>query len=87
MSCPTIGDYSRALYYHQAELALSEGGVDLLGAAIAHRRVGECHCELGSYEEAVLHQSRHLDISRQLGNPYYSMPFICTQTQDYMYTR
>lgn len=66
MFCPT-GDYNRALHYHQCELSLSEGTGDRLGAAIAHRRIGECHCELGRYEQALTHQTNHLKISQQLG--------------------
>ena len=64
---PPTGDHSHALVYHQTELSLSEGSADQLGAAIAHRRIGECHCEMGNYREAISHQNKHLDISRQLG--------------------
>jgi hypothetical protein len=34
---------------------------------IACRKVGECHCELGEYEEAVQYQKRHLEVSRMIG--------------------
>lgn len=63
----TLGNYAQALPYHQVELSLSEDGGDTLGAAIAHRKIGECYCELEDYEEAVIHQGRHLHISRELG--------------------
>ncbi len=67
MCSPPSGDHSHALVYHQTELSLSEGGGDQLGAAIAHRRIGECHCEMGNYREALSHQNKHLEISKQLG--------------------
>ena len=61
------GDVRRALHYHQVELSLSEAGRDRLGAAIAHRMVGECECELGNYDTAVQHQTKHLKIAQGLG--------------------
>ena len=63
----SLGDYRHALHYHQAELALSEGGVDKLGAGIAHRRVGECLCEMGEYDTAIHHQMKHLQIAQESG--------------------
>ena len=63
------GDYENALHYHQEELALSEASVsDRLGTAIAHRRVGECLCELGDYEQAIHHQRKHLEIAQETGS-------------------
>ena len=47
-------------------MALSEAGGDALGAAIAHRKVGECECRLGRYETAVQHQLKHLCIAQEL---------------------
>jgi len=61
------GEYRRALHYHRIELSLSEAGGDRLGAAIAHRKVGECECELGNYGPAIEHQTMHLKIAQQLG--------------------
>ena len=61
------GDFQLALHYHRAELALSESTGDQMGAGIAHRKVGECLCELGSYEQALQHQMQHLRISKDLG--------------------
>ena len=55
------------MQYHQEELALSEASIDRLGTAIAHRKVGECLCELGDYERAVHHQMKHLEIAQETG--------------------
>lgn len=62
------GDIRRALRYHQIELSLSEAGSDRLEAAIAHRKVGECECELGNFDAAVRHQMEHLKIAQGLGD-------------------
>jgi len=62
-----IGDHAKALRYHQNELALSAAAGNLLDEGVAHRKVGECLCELGQYEEAVEHQKSHLQLARRLG--------------------
>lgn len=80
------GDYQYALHYHQAELALSEGGGDKLGAGIAHRRVGECLCELGEYDRAVHHQKKHLYIARETGLCACNMQLFTDSTYVYVYT-
>ncbi len=59
------------MHYHQYELSLSEATSDKLSMGIACRKVGECHCELGDYEEAVEYQKRHLELSRQIGMVWY----------------
>ena len=46
---------------------MSEGLSDQLELGIACRRVGECYCEVGEYEQAVLYQKRHLQIARRIG--------------------
>ena len=61
------GDYQQSLHYHEQELALSEGMGDDLGLGIACRKVGECHCELGDYEQAIGYQKRHLETSTRIG--------------------
>lgn len=53
--------------WHRQELALSEDLGDELGSGIACRRVGECLCEVGDYEEATDYQKMHLEISRKIG--------------------
>ena len=36
--------------------------------AVAHRRVGECYGELGSFDDALRHQRLHLDLAQRCGN-------------------
>ena len=50
-------------------MSLSEAVNDSLGAAIAHRKIGECLSEyLSEYELALEHQMKHLQMSRQLND-------------------
>ena len=50
---------------------------DQLGAAVAHRKVGECHCELGNYHDAIHNQKQHLRIARCLGRYRYPLTSKC----------
>ncbi|XP_056152247.1 tonsoku-like protein [Lampris incognitus] len=60
------GDYEAAIGEHQQELALSEVLNDVIGRAIAHRKIGECFAEMGNIEAALKHQRCHLDLARSV---------------------
>ena len=62
------GDYDDAIVEHEQELALSDTLEDQLGAAVAHRRIGECCSEMGQYDRALCHQQRHLELARCCGS-------------------
>lgn len=47
------GDYEAAILEHQEELALSEALNDVIGRAVANRKIGECYAELGNIEAAL----------------------------------
>lgn len=47
------GDYKAAIKEHQQELSLSEALGDVIGRAVAHRKIGECHAEMGNIESAL----------------------------------
>ena len=56
------GDYESALEEHNKELHISEALEDIMGAGVAHRKIGECFCELGKYNKALKHQKLHLQV-------------------------
>ena len=56
------GLYSEAVEWHKEEVNCSEAANDILGAAIGHRKIGECLCELSEFEEALKHQKKHLKV-------------------------
>ncbi|KAM9355817.1 tonsoku-like protein [Pholidichthys leucotaenia] len=60
------GDYQTAIREHQRELALSEVLNDVIGRAVANRKIGECYAEMGNIEGALKHQHRHLDLARSV---------------------
>lgn len=47
------GDYEGAIREHQQELALSEVLSDVIGRAVANRKIGECYAEMGNIEAAL----------------------------------
>lgn len=46
-------------------MQLSEALDDTVGTAVAHRKIGECHCELADYDRALHHQKLHLVLAEK----------------------
>eukprot|EP00795_Rhopilema_esculentum_P001570 gene1570-16021_t len=64
----TNGFYSEAVEWHKEEVTCSEVANDNIGAAVGHRKIGECLCELSDFEGALKHQRKFLKISESLEN-------------------
>lgn len=47
------GDYKAAISEHRQELALSEALNDVIGRAVANRKIGECYAEMGNFTAAL----------------------------------
>lgn len=47
------GDYEAAIREHTQELSLSEVLNDVIGRAVAHRKIGECYAEMGNIKAAL----------------------------------
>ncbi|XP_064157110.1 tonsoku-like protein isoform X2 [Anguilla rostrata] len=60
------GDFQAAIEEHRQELALSEVLHDVIGCAVANRKIGECFAELGNFEAALKYQHLHLDLARSV---------------------
>ncbi|KAJ8398162.1 hypothetical protein AAFF_G00430060 [Aldrovandia affinis] len=60
------GDFQAAIQEHRQELALSDVLRDVIGCAVANRKIGECFAELGNFEAALKHQHLHLDLARSV---------------------
>lgn len=50
---PLSGEFEAAIEEHRQELALSEVLQDVIGSAVANRKIGECFAELGNIEAAL----------------------------------
>uniref|UniRef100_H3A5I3 Tonsoku-like protein n=1 Tax=Latimeria chalumnae TaxID=7897 RepID=H3A5I3_LATCH len=62
------GKFREAIEEHRQELQLSETLGDVIGCAVANRKIGECFAELGNYGVALKHQRRHLELARSVSN-------------------
>ena len=56
--------HEEATEEHRQELRLSEALGDVLGGAVASRKVGECYAALGNYSEALSVSSNYQAVSR-----------------------
>ncbi|XP_062987305.1 tonsoku-like protein [Elgaria multicarinata webbii] len=79
------GRFQDALEEHRLELHLLESVDDIIGCAVAHRKIGECLAELESYEAALKHQRRHLELARSLSSHIEQQRAWATIGRTYMF--
>ncbi|KAM8916057.1 LOW QUALITY PROTEIN: tonsoku-like protein [Spinachia spinachia] len=79
------GDYEAAIREHQQELSLSEVLNDVIGRAVAHRKIGECCAEMGNIEAALKHQRCHLDLARSVGDHAEEQRALATIGRTYLF--
>ncbi|XP_064458363.1 G-protein-signaling modulator 1-like [Ornithodoros turicata] len=63
-----LGDYDKALAYHQHDLNIAKRSGDLLGEAKASGNLGNTLKMMGKFDEAIMNCERHLSISREKGD-------------------
>ncbi|XP_053489149.1 tonsoku-like protein [Ictalurus furcatus] len=79
------GDYQAAIEEHRQELALCEVLHDVIGCAVANRKIGECYAELGNIEAALKHQRRHLDLARSVNDAAEEQRALATIGRTYLF--
>ncbi|MCI4382630.1 hypothetical protein PGIGA_G00017020 [Pangasianodon gigas] len=79
------GDFQAAIEEHRQELALSEVLHDVIGCAVANRKIGECYAELGNIEAALKHQRRHLDLARSVSDAAEEQRALATIGRTYLF--
>uniref|UniRef100_A0A3Q2Z1Z4 Tonsoku-like protein n=1 Tax=Hippocampus comes TaxID=109280 RepID=A0A3Q2Z1Z4_HIPCM len=78
-------DYEAAIEEHQQELSLSEVLNDVIGRAVANRKIGECYAELGNIETALKHQRLHLDLARSVRDHIEEQRALATIGRTYLF--
>ncbi|GLD67757.1 tonsoku-like protein [Lates japonicus] len=78
-------DYEAAIREHQQELALSEVLNDVIGRAVANRKIGECYAEMGNIEAALKHQRCHLDLARSVRDHAEEQRALATIGRTYLF--
>ncbi|XP_017776129.1 PREDICTED: G-protein-signaling modulator 2 isoform X2 [Nicrophorus vespilloides] len=61
-----LGDYTRAMQYHNHDLTLARTMGDKLGEAKSSGNLGNTLKVMGRFDEAVLYCKRHLELSKEL---------------------
>ncbi|KAF6721847.1 Tonsoku-like protein [Oryzias melastigma] len=79
------GDYEAAIREHQQELVLSESLEDVIGRAVANRKIGECFAEMGNIKAALKHQQCHLDLARSVGDHAEEQRALATIGRTYLF--
>lgn len=79
------GDYQAAIREHQQELGLSEVLNDVIGRAVANRKIGECYAELGNIEAALKHQRLHLELARSVRDHAEEQRALATIGRTYLF--
>ncbi|XP_068094261.1 tonsoku-like protein [Hyperolius riggenbachi] len=79
------GRFQDAIEEHRQELGISEGLGDVIGCAVANRKIGECFAELGNYEAALKHQRRHLDLARSVSSDIEEQRALATIGRTYLF--
>ncbi|XP_047467921.1 tonsoku-like protein [Mugil cephalus] len=79
------GDYEAAIREHQQELSLSEVLNDVIGRAVANRKIGECYAEMGNIAAALKHQRCHLDLARSVRDHAEEQRALATIGRTYLF--
>nr|XP_015212659.1 PREDICTED: tonsoku-like protein [Lepisosteus oculatus] len=79
------GDFQAAIEEHRQELVLSEVLHDVIGCAVANRKIGECFAELGNIEAALKHQRRHLSLACSVNDAAEEQRALATIGRTFLY--
>jgi tetratricopeptide (TPR) repeat protein len=63
-----LGQYEKAIAYHQQDYDISEEMGDRQGVGISLGNLGNCYFCLGQYEKAITYHQQHHDISEKIGD-------------------
>ncbi|MFN8907299.1 MAG: tetratricopeptide repeat protein, partial [Pseudanabaena sp.] len=63
-----LGQYKKAITYHQQSLESEEEIGDRQGAAISLGNLGLCYNNLGQYKKAIAYHQQSLEIKEEIGN-------------------
>lgn len=68
-----LGDYEKAMEYHNLDLAMARTMGDKLGEAKSSGNLGNTLKVMGHFDEAMICCKRHLEISREIGDKVITM--------------
>ena len=63
-----LGDFSKAIYYHEERLKIAKEFTDRSAERRAHSNLGNAHIFLGEFEQAAEHYKMTLLLAQELGD-------------------
>ena len=66
--CQNLGNYEKAIQYHEKHLEISTAIGDQSGIAKSNGNLGHVYQSLGQYEKAIQYHEKHLEISTAIGD-------------------
>ena len=63
-----LGDFSKAIYYHEERLKIAKEFSDRSAERRAHSNLGNAHIFLGEFEQAAEHYKMTLLLAQELGD-------------------
>ena len=63
-----MGDFSKAIYYHEERLKIAKEFSDRSAERRAHSNLGNAHIFLGEFEQAAEHYKMTLLLAQELGD-------------------
>ena len=64
----SLGDFQKAIEYHERHLKISKKVGDRAGEGIAYGNLGNAYHSLGDFQQAIEYHERHLKISKEVGD-------------------
>ena len=68
IACYSMGDFRKAIEYHERQLKISKEVGDRAGQGIACGNLGIAYRSLGDFQKAIEYHERHLEISKEVGD-------------------
>ncbi|CAH3170218.1 unnamed protein product [Porites lobata] len=64
----SLGDFRKAIQYHERDLKISKEVGDRAGEGKAHGNLGNAFRNIGDFQKAIEYHERHLKISKEVGD-------------------
>ncbi|XP_074608622.1 tetratricopeptide repeat protein 28-like [Acropora palmata] len=64
----TLGDFRKAIEYHERHLKVARAVGDRVGEGSAYGNLGNAYQSLGDFRKAIEHHEKHLEIAKEVGH-------------------
>ena len=68
LACRNLGNFKKAVEYHQLHLSVAKEVGDRAGEGKAYANLGSAYCRLGDFDKALNYHQVHLNIAKEVGD-------------------